>query len=536
MNLYYLIVVIVLYLGVIGYLGYRGYAKTRNSVDYMLGGRQIHPFVMAMSYGATFISTSAIVGFGGIAAQFGMSLLWLAAANIAVGVFIAFIVFGKRTRKMGLNLDAHTFPELLGRRMDSRFIQRFMGLIIFIFMPLYAAAVLIGASRILEGLLGIPYLYSVVIFSVLVAAYVILGGLKGVMYTDALQGTLMFAGMLVLFIVIYSTLGGVGAAHRSLTDLAHLVPEGLKNIGHRGWTASPAGGSPLWWVIYSSLVLGVGIGVLAQPQLVVRYMTVKSDKELNRAVLIGAIFILFTVGTTYIVGPLTNVYFFRKFGMIAIEAVQGNPDKVMPLFIKEALPAWFGYLFMLVILSAGMSTLSSQFHAIGTSIGRDVFSSGKTDEQASSKQVSSKEVLVTRIGIVISILATVFLGLKMGGGVIARATAIFFGLMAASFLAPYTAALYWKKLTRKGAIAGIVSGIVTAVFCFLFLHGKEAAVFGLCKAITGKDTLLGGVWTSVDPLVFALPISIIFTVLVSLFTPVENKERVEKSFSGIHGR
>ena len=528
MNLYYLVVIIVLYLAVVGYMGFRGFKKTKNSTDYMLGGRETHPFVMAMSYGATFISTSAIVGFGGIASLFGMSLLWLVVFNVGVGVLVAFIVFGKRTRRMGLNLNAHTFPELLGRRLDSTFIQRFMGIVIFIFMPLYAAAVLIGVSRILEGLLGVPYIYSVVIFSVLVSAYVIMGGLKGVMYTDALQGTLMFIGMLALLIFIYSTLGGVVPAHKALTGLSKLVPDSLKAIGLRGWTRSPAGGSPLWWIIYSSLVLGVGIGVLAQPQLVVRYMTVKSDKELNRAVIIGAIFILLTVGTSFIVGALSNVYFFKTAGIISIQAAKGNSDKVIPLFIRDALPTWFGYLFMLVILSAGMSTLSSQFHTIGTSIGRDFYSSGKE-----SKDKGQSEMLVTRIGIVIGILVTVLLSLKMGAGIIARATAIFFGLMASSFLAPYAAALYWKGLTKKGAISGILGGVLTAVFSFLFLHGKEAAVFGVCKALTGKTTLLGGVWPFVDPLVLALAVSVILTIVVSFATKVENEHQLGTAFKGI---
>ncbi|MCF7928394.1 MAG: sodium:solute symporter family protein [Spirochaetales bacterium] len=529
MNLYWLVVIVVVYLSVIGYLGYRGFSQTKNSADYMLGGRNIHPYIMAMSYGATFISTSAIIGFGGTAAQFGMSLLWLTVFNIFFGIFIAFVFFGKRTRRMGLNLDAHTFPELIGRRVGSPFIQRFMGLIIFVIMPLYAAAVLIGASRIIEGLLGVPYIYSVVIFSILVAAYVILGGLKGVMYTDALQGSIMVFGMLVLLFFIYTNLGGLVSAHTALTNLADLVPEGLKAIGHQGWTASPGLGTPLWWIVYSSLVLGVGIGVLAQPQLVVRYMTVRSNRELNRAVLIGSVFILLTVGTAFIVGSLSNVYFQRELGEIAIVVAEGNSDKVMPAFIREAMPMWFGYLFMLVILSAGMSTLSSQFHTIGTSVGRDLYAGGELTKDHKRR----RELLITRIGIAAGILFTVFLSLRMGAGVIARATAIFFGVMASSFLAPYFASLYWKRLTRKGAIAGIVSGIATAAFAFLFLHGSEARVFGVAAKLFGRETLLGGSWSFVDPLVFALPVSVVFTIVISLVTSVEDKELVTKSMKGM---
>eukprot|EP00831_Metopus_contortus_P014060 TRINITY_DN15786_c0_g1_i1.p4 TRINITY_DN15786_c0_g1~~TRINITY_DN15786_c0_g1_i1.p4 ORF type:complete len:224 (-),score=55.05 TRINITY_DN15786_c0_g1_i1:1172-1843(-) len=141
---------ILVYLVGIFYLGYKAWKQTTRSTDYMLAGRQMSPFVLAMSYGATFVSTSAIVGFGGVSGMFGMSMLWLTFLTIFVGVFIAMVVFGKRTRRMGLALNSQTFPELLGRRYHSKFIQQFSGVLIFLFMPIYAAAVLIGICRMLE--------------------------------------------------------------------------------------------------------------------------------------------------------------------------------------------------------------------------------------------------------------------------------------------------------------------------------------------------------------------------------------------------
>ena len=131
MNLLVLTLVIVAYLIVTGILGFAGFKSTKNSTDYLLAGRKIHPMVMALSYGATFISTSAIIGFGGAAAVYGMGILWLTFLNIFVGIFIAFVFFGRRTRKMGHNLDAHTFPELLGKRYDSPFLQTAGGVLIF---------------------------------------------------------------------------------------------------------------------------------------------------------------------------------------------------------------------------------------------------------------------------------------------------------------------------------------------------------------------------------------------------------------------
>ena len=117
------IMVVLAYLLVVVYLGFLGWKRTKSATDYLIAGRGVHPFVMAMSYGATFISTSAIVGFGGVAGMFGMSLLWLTFFNIFVGIFVAFVFLGGPTRRMGHHLDAHTFPELLANRFESKFIQ-----------------------------------------------------------------------------------------------------------------------------------------------------------------------------------------------------------------------------------------------------------------------------------------------------------------------------------------------------------------------------------------------------------------------------
>ena len=530
MNIFWLITIIVIYLGVIAYLGYLGYKNTTSLSDYMVGGRDTHPFIMALSYGATFISTSAIVGFGGVASQFGMSLIWLVFCNIFLGIFIAFLFLGKRTRRMGVNMKAHTFPEFLGKRFNSNFIQWFSGSIIFLFMPVYTAAVLIGASRIMESLLHVPYEYSVAIFSVIVASYVIMGGLKGMMYNDALQGSLMFGGMLILLIFIYTKLGGVTSAHTQLAQLSDKVANNpvvqkLATDGHQGWMSYPKAGSKLWWVIFSSLTLGVGVGVLSQPQLIVRFMTVKSNKELNRAVFIGALFLFVTVGTPYVLGALSNVYFHNEFGKIAIDMAGGNPDKVIPIFIEKAMPTWFSYLFMLVILSAAMSTLSALFHAIGTSAGRDIY-------QVLFPKVKKSPMLVTKVCIVFSIILTVFLSLRLGAGIIAKATAIFYGITASCFLAPYVCSLFWKKVTRYGAIAGTVSGIVISLFMFLFTLESTAAVFGVCQMLTGK-TVLFEVLRYVDPVVFGLPVSALLTVVVSFFTKVKSEEYIAECFKGI---
>jgi len=442
MDLLTLGIVVLIYLLLVLYVGYVAWKRTKSSEDYMVAGRTTHPYIMALSYGATFISTAAIVGFGGVAGVYGMGLLWLTFLNILVGIFIAFVFFGKRTRKMGHNISALTFPEFLSKRFDSRFIQYFSGLVIFVAMPLYAAVVLIGMARFVETTLGLNYNIALITMAVIVAVYVVFGGIRGVMYTDALQGTIMFFGMAFLLIATYWLLGGVVHANQLLSGMASMIPAAASSTGSTGWTSMPILGSPFWWTLVSTLILGVGIGVLSQPQLVVRFMTVKSNKELNRAVLIGGVFIAMMTGTAFIVGALSNVYFMQHSGQIAIQAAGGNADTIIPLFISTALPLWFAYLFMITLLSAAMSTLSAQFHVQGTALGRDIY-------ETLSKKTGGSSVMVARAGIVVAVIIAVILGFILPANIIAVGTAMWFSLTAVAFLAMYVCALFWKGTTKE---------------------------------------------------------------------------------------
>ena len=257
---------VVIYLAATLVIGYIGYKKTKNADDYLVAGRCSHPAIIALSYGATFISTSAIIGFGGQAANLGMGLIWLTVLNIGVGILIAFVVFGKKTREIGQRLSAVTFPDLMCKLYRSPLLQYISGIIIVISMPLYTAAILIGGARFIEPTLGISYTSSLLIFAVITAVYVIFGGLIAVMYTDAFQGTIMFIGMTILLVLTYIVVGGVTAGNTALTNMAGLVPKALADQGMTGWTSMPALGSPIWFTLVTTIVLGVGIGVLAQPQ------------------------------------------------------------------------------------------------------------------------------------------------------------------------------------------------------------------------------------------------------------------------------
>ena len=305
-------------------------------------------------------------------------------------------------------------------------------------------------------------------------------------------------------------------ANQQLSDLAPLVPEKYQALGHQGWTRMPVTGSPQWYTLVTSLILGVGIGCLAQPQLVVRFMMVESTKQINRGVLIGCVFLIVTVGAIYHIGALSNLFFYKTQGVVASEAVK-DIDKIIPLFINKAMPEWFGALFMLCILSASMSTLSAQFHTMGAAFGADVFTKlGRRKNENSTMGV--------RIGVLISILLSYIICYTLSASIIARGTALFMGICAVTFLPAYFCSLYWKKVTKQGAMASLMTGALASVFAMLFLHKAEAAPVGLCKALFGKEVLIDTFpWFAIDPILFALPLSVLAIIIVSLLT--QHKEQ-----------
>ena len=398
-----------------------------------------------------------------------------------------------------------------------------MAAIIVVFMPIYSGVVLIGGARFVEQAMGINYNAALLIFAVVVSIYVGFGGIKGVMYVDALLGIIMVLSMLSLLVMCYHELGGVVSAHQALTDMKNLVPANLAAMGHEGWTAMPRWNSQWSWTLISSLILGVGIGALAQPQLAVRFMTVKSGKQINRAILVGSAFILCTAGIAYVVGALSNVWFLRHENVIAITAAKGNADLIIPRFIDAAMPKAFVYIFMLTLLSAAMSTLSSLVHVNGSSLGYDLYRTLRGDKGDSKA--------ITRVGIILGIIASVVAAYIFPAGIVARGTAIFFGVCAAAFLPSYFAALYWKRATLAGVWASIITGAAVSIFGLTFLHRSESAALGICKKLFGCNELISTFpMPFVDTLCYALPLSLAALVIVSYLTKPVNKEHIDKCF------
>ncbi|MCG8402556.1 MAG: sodium:solute symporter family protein [Firmicutes bacterium] len=525
-NIPLLAICLLIFIGAVTYLTYLGSLQTKSQEDYMVAGRQIPGWVMALSYASTFISTSAIVGFGGAAGVFGFSLMWLSFLNIFVGIFFAFVFMGAPIRSMSSNLGANTLASFLGARYQSGFITTFTGLMIFLFMPAYTGVVLIGGARFIQGSLQIDYNLALLLLVVLVALYVGWGGMRGVMYADAFMCVMMLIGMVLLLFTTYSIVGGVVAGHQALTDLANKVPEKMAAAGHLGWTSMPAGGSPYWWVVVSTIVMGVGIGVLAQPQLALRFMTVPSKMALNRAVVTGGICIFFFTGTAFMVGPLSNVFFHETTGKIAIAAAQGNIDLIIPTFINAMMPQAYIYLFMITLISACLTTMLGLIHVQSIAFSRDMLPKW-------GFKTTRSPLFYSRIGVVIGATAAVVMAYILPISIIARATAFWFGICAAGILPALLGAIFWRRATKKAAIWSVALGYGVSILGFVFLHAAESKPLGISKLLFGKDALLPYPWTVVDPLFYSITISTIALIAISYFTPQFSKDHIDKCFSGV---
>lgn len=526
-------------------LGWYGYKNTRNNEEFLLGRNKAGPVIIALSYGATFLSASAVIGFGGQAAVHGMSVMWLCFLNLFVGLIVAFLIFGGPTRRKGRALGASTYADLLGKIFKSKGIRAFTAILIIVMMPIYAAAVLKGGVNSLAVITGLTeyYDYILIALAVIVAVYVVYGGIIAVMYNDAFQAAIMFIGMVVILVVTYSYFGGVTAGNSALDGLWDQSIVDIGNIGvqdgFNGWTSFSDFGSKEWLTVVTTFLLGVGIGALTQPQLAVRFMSAKNDKDLNKSLIVGSVFMLAIVGSAYTVGALSNVYFMDHYGMTAFEYISQMglgtdfiiPEYILELFSTISFGDIFVSLFLLSLVCAAISTISALLHTIGAAGGYDLYTLWKNKKGHMTGD--SQSVNLNRVVIVLVMVLTVVYCYMMPNDIIAKATSVFMGITAAALLPAYFHGLYSKNPCRKAAITSMVVGTVVYLFFALFINSGTSIFLPICELLTGQSVLFpDSILASTDALVIALPASIIAMVIALVyFRHTEGQEPVAESES-----
>ncbi|AIZ56358.1 sodium/panthothenate symporter [Candidatus Methanoplasma termitum] len=565
------IAVMILFIIATIFLGWYGFHHTKSNKQFLLGRNKTNPLIIALSYGATFLSASAIVGFGGQAAVHGMTMIWLCFLNLFLGLFIAFVVFGRRVRRIGLKLGASTFSDLFGKIFKSKGIRMFAAVIIIVMMPIYCAAVLKAGVNSVVTFMGLQEFYNIIliILAVIVGAYVVYGGIIAVMYNDALQAGIMFVGMIVILVITLITVGGFTHAVDSLKDYGFV--KGMLD-GGVNLAAFPVFNSKEFWLVISTFILGVGIGALTQPQLVVRFMSAKDNKTLNKSLIIGSIFMIAIVASAYTVGAFTNVYFMEEHGMTAGQYMLSLPDYanaksipvdyiipqyVLEVFKKYSLGDLFICVFILALLAAAISTLSALMHTIGTAGGHDVFAvwkdwKKKRIEDGKSTKFSDnivatwedfkvrvrkggrkkesddqQSLFVNRsVTAIVMVLIVVYCFL-MPNDIVAKATSLFMGLTAAAILPLMIYGLFGKDPKKNVALASITVGTVSYLFWALFINSGSSIFLPICKWLTGNPVLFGGTIQYVDALIISLPLSAATLIIAYAIMWWKNKRTVD---------
>jgi len=556
----------VIFIAVTVILGLLGFRHTKENKHFLLGRNKANSFLIGISYGATFLSTSAIIGFGGQAATHGLTMIWLVFLNLFLGLMVPFIFFAPRVRRIGRKVNASTFADLLGKIFKSKGIRAFTAFLIIVMMPIYAAAVLKGGVNAVVVITGLTEYYNLVliVIAVVVGLYVIFGGVLAVMYNDVLQASMMLVGMLIIFgVTIFALDGGLTGGLETLDGLKDVAGQPGTLEGTTGFASLPKFLSKEFWLVVSTFILGVGIGAMTQPQLVVRFLSAKDDKMLSRSMIVGSIFTLVIVGIAYTVGALTNVYFWQEHSMTSFQYISSlklGVDFIIPQYVLEVFSngGWGNFFicaFILSLLCAAISTLSALMHAIGAAGGHDVYTVVKTrnvkykagaafdrmsnsmtkkfikstdDEQTiTDKKKDYKSLRINRTVTFFMMILVVVYTFLMPNDIIAKATSLFMGMTAAALLPLLIYGLYSKRPKKQVVIPSIIVGTITYLFWALFINSGSSIFLPICKWITGQQVLfMEGTLRFVDSLVIALPLSVLTMVIMLIVTKNKYNEPV----------
>ncbi|MRG86059.1 sodium/pantothenate symporter [Salinibacillus xinjiangensis] len=424
------------------------YLNTTHSYlhEYFLGSRNLGGFILAMTMVATYGSGSSFLGGPGAAYSIGLAWVLLSMSQLVTGYFTLSIL-GKKFAIMARKIKAVTLIDFLSERYRSKWVVILSAFSIVIFLFSAMAAQWVGGARLIESITGLSYTTAIFIFSITLLLYVIFGGFRAVVMTDAIQGVIMFVGTLVILIATIVAGGGVS---NIMSELAAENPNLLTPYGSDGSL------TPLY---ISSFWILVGVGVVGLPQVAVRAMSYRDSKSLHKALIIGTV----TVGMIMLGMHLTGV--FARAVLPGIE----EADKVIPLIAMDVLPNWIAGILLAAPLAAIMSTVDSLLLVVSSSIVKDVYMNYvKPDANEKRIRILSGTV-TTAVGILVLFMAIDPPSLLIWLNLFA------FGGLEAAFIWPIILGLYWKKGNAYGALVSILVGVSS----YIILYSIDTEPFGM---------------------------------------------------------
>lgn len=426
---------IIIYLAAMLVIGIVAARMTKDLNDYVLGGRRLGAGVAALSAGASDMSGWLMLGLPGAMYIGGMSEIWLP-IGLSLGAYLNWQFVAKPLRVYTeVSKDSITVPDFFENRFrdQSKILRVVSAIVILVFFTFYTSSSLVGGAILLENSFGMDYKLALWIGAAVILSYTLFGGFLAASWTDFIQGILMFLALIVVPIVAIFELGGWDETVQKIgsIDPAHLdVYSGATTIG-----------------VIS--LLAWGLGYFGQPHILVRFMGLKSTKDVPKARLIGMVWMILSLFGAVFVGFAGIAYF--------ADSPLQNAETVFIMFSQVLFNPWVAGFLLAAILSAIMSTVDSQLLVSSSALANDFYKS-LFRRNASKKE----EMIVGRIAVLGIAIIAILLGYDPESKVLELVSYAWAGFGAA-FGPVIILSLFWKRMTRNGALAGIIVGAVTVI-------------------------------------------------------------------------
>jgi len=428
-----------IYFSVMLGIGLYAYHKSTSDVSgYMLGGRSLSPSVAALSAGASDMSGWMLMGLPGAMYISGVSSLWIA-IGLVIGAFLNYIIVAPRLRVYTeVANDSITLPDFFENRFNdnSRMLRVVSSVVIVVFFTLYTSSGIVAGGKLFESSFGLNYEVGLYVTASVVVAYTLFGGFLAVSLTDFVQGCIMFIALVLVPVVTISEVGGLSEVHSSINTINPALLDIFSGVS----------------LISILSAMAWGLGYFGQPHIIVRFMAIRSVKDMPTARRIGMSWMIVAI-----IGAMATG--FAGIAYVAKTGMQLEDAETIFILLSQILfnPLIAGFL-LAAILAAIMSTISSQLLVTSSSLTEDFY---KTflHRDASDKQ----QVLVGRIAVFLVALVAIYLAYDRDSSILSLVSNAWAGFGAA-FGPVVIGSLYWKKMTRNGALAGMISGAATVLF------------------------------------------------------------------------
>ena len=509
-------IAMVIYMSVVIVIGI-AFAKraNTNSENYYLGGRSLGPWVTAMSAEASDMSGWLLMGLPGVAYWCGLADAAWTAIGLAIGTYFNWLLVSKRLRRYSIRANnSITLPEFFSNRFheNKKVILTIAALFILVFFTVYAASCFVTCGKLFSTLFGASYISMMIVGAVFVLVYTILGGFLAESASDFMQGIVMIVALVVIVVVSTINAGGIGA----IVENAREIPGFLDFFGLATPTLGEDGqqiveaGKPLFGdaAPYSLLsicsMLAWGLGYFGMPQVLLRFMAIRDEKELKMSRKIAMIWVVISLVVAVFIGIVGRQLFPVK------HLTASSAENIFITLATSSLPAILAGFVMAGILAATISSSDSYLLIAASAFAKNIYQ-GVCNKNATDKQV----MVITRATLLIIALIAIVIALDENS-VIFKIVSFAWAGFGATFGPLMLFSLFWKRTTKEGAVAGMVSG---------------AAMVFIWKLVISK---LGGAF-AIYELLPAFVISCIVIVVVSLLTPAPSKE-IEEDFEAVSAK